>query len=191
MWDFSRGPVGIECELGILEERVGVLDLFEECLFRPSGVFSHSISIDLGYRDHSAWNLSIDNFIPNSGFGEGDGWVSWCQSIQDGFGGFCDICVLGIVAESDSEVVFLCPSSQDCFDIVVLGAYYIDFVGDNMGGCLDSFPGSISTESESVDLPVLESRLLGSRIDGSSGFGGLMYRLVLGQNVWIVRRERS
>ena len=170
---------------------MGVLDLFEECLFGPSGVFSHSVSVNLCFSDHSAWNLSVNNFVPDGGFGEGDSWMSWCQCVHDCFGCFRDVCIFGVVTESDSEVVFLCPSGQDCFDVVVLGACHIDFVGDDVGRCLDSFPRGISAETEGVDLPVLEGGPLILRIDGGSGFRGLVHRLVFGQNVWIGCGEGS
>ena len=76
VWDFSRGPIRVECEFGILEEWVRVLDFLEESLFRPGGIFSHSVSIYFRFSDHSARNLSIDDFVPDGGFGEGDGWVA-------------------------------------------------------------------------------------------------------------------
>ena len=191
MWDFSHGPVRIECEFCILEERVGVLDLFEECLFRPGGVFSHSVSIYLRFSDHSAGNLSVDNFVPDGGFGKGDGWMSWCQCVHNCLGCFRNICVFRFIAESDSEIVLFCPSSQDCFDVVVLGACHIDFVRDDVRWCLDSFPRSVSAEAESVDLPVLEGRLLGSRIDRGRGFRSLVWGLVFGQYIRIVCCERG
>ena len=191
MWDFGRGPIRVEREFGVLEERMGILDFFEECLLRPSGIFSHSISVDFGFCDHSAWDLSVDNLVPNGRFGEGDGRVSWYQCVHDCLGRFRNIRIFGLVAEGDSKVVLFCPSSQDCFDVIVLGTCYIDLVRDNVCGCLDSFPGSIPAESESVNLPVLECRPLGSGVDRSRGFGGLMRRLVVCQNVWVVCRERS
>ena len=58
-----------------------------------------------------------------------------------------------------------------------------------MSGHLDPFPGSISAEAESVDLPVLEGGSLGSGVDRGSGFGGLMCRLVASQSVWVVCRK--
>ena len=163
-----------------------VLDLFEECLFSPCGVFLHSVSIYLCFRDHSTGNLSIDNFVPDSGFGEGDGWVSQSQCVHNHFSRLCNVRVFRLVAECDSEIVFLCPPSQDCFDVVVLGACYIDFIGDDVCGCLDSFPGSIPAESKGVDLPVLEGKPFGPGVDRGSGFGSLMCRLVFGQNVRVV-----
>ena len=189
MWDFSRGPVRVKRKFGVFEERVRVLDFFEECLFRPGGVFSHGISIYFRLSDHSARNLSVDNFVPNGGFGEGDGRVTWCQDVHDCFGRFRDIRIFGVVAECDSEVILLCPSGQNRFDVIVLGTCDIDFVSDDVSGSLDPFPGSVSAESESVDLPVLESRSFGSGVDRGCGFGALMYRLVLCQNVWVVCGE--
>ena len=191
MWNFGRGPVRVKREFSVLKERVRVLDLLEERLFRPCGVFSHSISIDLSFGDHSARDLSVDNFVPNSGFGEGDSWMSWCQSVHDCFGCFRNVCVFGFVAESDSKIVLFCPSSQNCFDVVILGTGHIDFVGDNMGRCLDSFPGSVSAETKCVDLPILEGRPFGSGVDWGGGFGSLVCGLVVSQDVWIVRSERS
>ena len=89
----------------------------------------------------------------------------------------------------NGEVVFLSPSGENCLDVVVLRAGYIDFVCDDVGGCLDSFPRGISAEAESVDLPVLECRSLSSGVDRSGGFGSLVNRLVVSQNVWVVRCE--
>ena len=189
MWDFRCGPVGIECKFSILEERVGVLDFLEERLFRPCGIFSHSISIDFGLGDHSARNLSVNDFVPNGGFGEGDIRVSWCQNVHDCFGCLRNVSVFRLIAERDSKIILFSPSSQDCFDVIVLGTGHIDFVSDNVGGCLDSFPRSVSAEAEGVDLPILEGRSLGSGVDRGSGFRGLVYRLVVSQNVWVVRCE--
>ena len=189
MWDFGGGPIRVEGEFCVFEEGMGILDFFEECLLRPSGVFSHGISVYFCFSDHSAWNLSVDDFVPNGGFREGDGRVSWCKGIHNCLGRFGDVSIFRVVAESDGEIVFLGPSCQDCLDVVVLGACYIDLVSDNVGGCLDPFPGSISAETEGIDLPVLECRPFGSGIDRSGGFGGLVSGLVVGQNVWVVRGE--
>ena len=112
--------------------------------------------------------------------------MSRCQYIHNCLGCFGDVCVSRAITESDSEVVLLRPSSQDRFDVVILGAGHIDFVSDDVCGHLDTFPRSVPAESKGVDLSVLEGRSLGSGVGRGSGYGGSMYRLVFGQNVRVV-----
>ena len=78
--------------------------------------------------------------------------MSRCQYVHDGLGRFGNVGVFGIIAESDSEVVLLCPFGQDRFDVVVLGASHIDLVSDDVCGNLTTLD-SVSRPKDSSEVP--------------------------------------
>ena len=81
-----------------------------------------------------------------------------CEDIDDGFGRILNIFVLGLICECDREIVLFGPSGQDGLDLIHLLTGYVDLVDNDVCWGLNAFPWSISAETESVDLPVLEDR---------------------------------
>ena len=70
VWDFRSCPIRFVCEGYVLEERVGVLDFFQELFFGPELAHVHGIAVEFFVRDRPAWNLSVDQFVPDCRLGK-------------------------------------------------------------------------------------------------------------------------
>ena len=170
VWDFRGRPIWFVCKDYVFEKWVGVLDFFQELFFGPELAHVHSVTVEFFVRDRPAWNLSVDQFVPDCRFGERNMRISLGKEVDNGLSCVFDVFVFGLVCECNRKVILFGPSSQDSFDLVHLLASYIDLVNNDMCWGLYAFPWSIPAEAKGVNLPVLESRSFGLGVDWSSGF---------------------
>ena len=70
VWDFRSCPIWLVCKGNIFEEGMRVLDFFQELFFGPELAHVHGVTVEFFVHDRSAWNLSVDQFVPNCRFGE-------------------------------------------------------------------------------------------------------------------------
>ena len=96
--------------------------------------------------------------------------------MDDGICGVLDVLVRGVVPEGDSEVLCFGPFGENGSDFVVFLACNVDFVYNNMRGCLNSLVWQVLGEAECINLLVLERRLSSAWVDifqveGGDGVG--------------------
>ena len=89
--------------------------------------------------------------------------------MDDGVCGVLDVLVRGVIPESDGEVLCFSPFGENGSDFVVFLACNVDFVYDNVRGCLNSLVWRVLGEAECVDLLVLERRLFSAWVDRRDG----------------------
>ena len=89
--------------------------------------------------------------------------------MDDGICGVLDVLVRGVIPESDSEVLCFGPFGENGSDFVVFLACNVDFVYNNVRGCLNSLVWRVLGEAECVNLLVLERRLFSARVDRWDG----------------------
>ena len=70
IWDFRGCPIWFVCESHVLEERVRVFDFLQKLFFGPELAHVHCITVEFLVRDRSAWDLSVDQFVPDCWFGK-------------------------------------------------------------------------------------------------------------------------
>ena len=169
VWNFHGRPIWFISENHVFEEWVGVFDFFQELFFGPELAHVHSVAVEFFVRDRPAWDLSIDQFVPNCRFGKRNMRIPLGKEIDDSFGCVFDVFVFGLICESNRKVVLLGPSSQNGFDLVHLLASYIDLVNNDVCWGLYAFPWGVPAEAKGVDLPMLEGRSFGFGVDWSSG----------------------
>ena len=72
VWDIGRGPVRGVREFGVCKEGMGIFDFLKKAFFAPRGVIDHIISIEGFHRVGTAWDVAINDLVPNCWFGKGD-----------------------------------------------------------------------------------------------------------------------
>ena len=68
--NFRSCPIWFVCESYISEEGVGVFDFFQKLFFGPELAHVHGIAVEFFIRDRPAWDLSVDQFVPDCRLGE-------------------------------------------------------------------------------------------------------------------------
>ena len=171
VWDLIRGPrpIRVKGEHSVIEEGVGFADCFEEFVFTPEVSRSHHIvSVELGRREFSTGNVTVEDFGPGNHSGEagGSGFVGRNYSENSG-GGVFDVLLLSDGREGDGKIAADGPFGEDSIDVVDSSALGVNLVRNNMRGEDDG--GSIVIR-EGHD-PFLHVRVGG--VTSSGGEGGV------------------
>ena len=109
IWNFRSRPIWFICENHVFEEGVRVFDFFQELFLGPELAHVHGITVEFFIRDCPAWDLPVNQFVPDCRFGKGDVGVALCEDVNDGFGCILNVLVFGFVCECDREVVLFGP----------------------------------------------------------------------------------
>ena len=70
--DVGRGPVRGVREFGVCKEGVGIFDFLKKTFFAPRGVIDHIVSVEGFHRVSTAWDVTVNDFVPNCWFGRRD-----------------------------------------------------------------------------------------------------------------------
>ena len=89
--------------------------------------------------------------------------------MDDGICGVLNVLVHGVIPESDGEVLCFGPFGENGSDFVVFLTCNVDFVYDNVRGCLNSLVWRVLGEAECVNLLVLERQLFSAWVDRQDG----------------------